>query len=250
MIGPSPSTGSSENDEDDEDGAFPPVESPSGEHGADPPASRDFSGGTPPPFGADSRTSGELSATALPPVAVNKRGIVWPLLALAMVGITALALLLVWKQTQQPKEVIITQEPARDPVGEPAVDVPAAGDDQAPADAVRGGAGAGGASTEVARPPSKVVRPPPPNPYNAVIKSYRPQMNKCVQDNPLPPGNVKMVIVVATTGRPKTVSFEPGSLDATPAGACIRSALSTATFPAAKEERTVTVPVSVPVKRS
>ena len=240
---------------DEDDDQFPSIESSSGEHPAEPPAARDFAGQTPPPFGVESQLIGELSAvsppsrSSVPPsppvVTGNRRGIVWPLLALVMVGITAVALVLVWKQTQQPKEVFITREPARAP--SPSED-PAPGEDPA---ASADGVDAGSAGSEAARPAAKPARPAKAqNPYTAVIKSYRPQMSKCVQDNPLPAGSVKMVIVVSTTGKPKTVSFEPASLDATPAGACIRSALSTATFPAAKEERTVTVPVSVPVKPS
>ena len=77
-----------------------------------------------------------------------------------------------------------------------------------------------------------------------MISDHRPQLLRCVSDNPLPAGaakaNVKVKVIVAPTGRPKTVAFEQGALDGTSAGGCIKSTLSAVTFPRAKEERTVT----------
>jgi len=52
---------------------------------------------------------------------------------------------------------------------------------------------------------------------------------------------VKVVIEVATSGRAKTISLDPASLEATPLGACIKSELSSVTFPRDKEEKQVSV---------
>jgi serine/threonine-protein kinase len=192
-------------------------------------------------------------ASMAAPAAAHRRGLMWPLLALAMAAITAIALVLVWKQAQQPKKVIITSEAAAAAAAtDPPVDAAGSASDAAAATAAGGSGSAGaGSAAEPAPPPAQPVRKPPPsNPYTAVVKSYGARMSKCVEDDPLPPGNVKMVIVIAPSGRPKTVSFEPSSLDSTRAGACIRDALSTAKFPATKDEQKITVPVSVPAKRS
>src|SRR5690606_37226077 len=70
------------------------------------------------------------AADAAPPmVVVHQRSILWPLLALAMVGITATALFLVWKQTRQPETIVVTTEPATGPAAAgPAAAGPAATD--------------------------------------------------------------------------------------------------------------------------
>jgi hypothetical protein len=81
------------------------------------------------------------------------------------------------------------------------------------------------------------------DPYTAVINAHRPQMNRCVNENPLPAGatkmNVKVKILVEPSGKPRGVTFEPGTLDGTAAGACIKGALSSASFPSDKDVRTV-----------
>jgi serine/threonine protein kinase len=184
-------------------------------------------------------------ADATPPVVVvHKRGLLWPLLAIAMVGITATALFLVWNQRQTPEKILVTQEPRTDTPG--SADAPRPPDGKGGGQAAVVTAGSAG-SAKPAAPGSRPVPAPPPaaaDPYTAVINAHRPQMNRCVNDNPLPAGaekvNVKVKVLVEASGKPKEVTFDPGTLDGTAAGACIKGALSAASFPRASELRTVT----------
>src|SRR5262249_35712783 len=135
-----------------------------------------------------------------PVVVVHKRSVLWPLLALVTIGIAAVALYLVWKQREAPGTIIVTQSKA---------DVPPAGSPESPAPPPAGGAPApevtdGGGGGGGARPGS--VRPRsatsgrPADPYTAVVTAHRPQLSKCMTDNPLPTGtakvNVKVQVVV------------------------------------------------------
>jgi hypothetical protein len=160
-------------------------------------------------------------------VVVHRRSLLWPLLAIAMVGITATALFLVWKQVQQPDPIAAAAPPPTPP--------PAGGAGQAAA-AVNPGTGA----RTVSRGPATR----PADPYTAVINARRPQLNSCVSSNPLPAGaakvDVKVKVVVGPSGRPQEVSFEPGTLDGTAVGGCLKRTLSAARFPRAREARTVT----------
>src|SRR5690606_11819666 len=90
-------------DEDELDDEFPPVESTVSELPRDvrQHTPTDFSGSTPPPFGSDPSTSGyqlkPIEAKRIAEAApAGKRSILWPILAIAMVGIAGAALFLVW----------------------------------------------------------------------------------------------------------------------------------------------------------
>ena len=191
-------------------------------------------GNTPLPFAGESSTSG----AALPPLftapaAATRRNLVWPLLALAGVAVAGGALFLVWKQMQNPAPppvVNITAtpmlpaptEPAPAPVAEPVEVAP----DAAPAPST----------------PKRPPRPPKPaSPYDVALQQQRSKINACAQEHGAPPGPAKIVIVIATNGKPKRVSLDPPALDATPLGACIKNVLSVATFPRAKDEIQVAV---------
>ena len=193
------------------------------------------------PHAGAPRAGAPHAAADVPPpmVVVHKRGLLWPLLAIAMVAITATALFLVWKQGQSPDTIVVTQEPRSDTPAPPGV---IQGGGQAPA------VTPGSAKTTAPRPrpapaPPAPAPPAPADPYTTVINAHRPQMNRCMNENPLPAGaakvNVKVKVVVDPSGKPKEVTFEPGTLDGTAAGACIKGALSAASFPSAKEVRTV-----------
>jgi serine/threonine-protein kinase len=269
---------------DDEEDGFPEVDSEVADGALDERTTAEFGGGAARPieieagsaasseYGAEPETAPPhaalpqtplphaavpRSAADVPPsmVVVHKRGLLWPLLAIAMVGITATALFLVWKQRQQPETIVLTQEPRSDtpaPTGGPAE---AESGGQAPA------VTPGGARNPPPRPssprppapaPAPAPEPPPPltpvprpssDPYTAVINAHRPQMNRCVNENPLPAGsakvNVKVKILVEPSGKPRGITFEPGTLDGTAAGECIKGALSSASFPSDKDVRTV-----------
>ncbi|MBL0213916.1 MAG: serine/threonine protein kinase [Myxococcales bacterium] len=241
--------------EDDDDDEFPSVESTISEtpieiRAMGPPRDpKDFTGQhTPPPFGNETSTSGvSLQAINSGPgasmpqaqqVAPKGRSVVWPLLALAMVGIAGGALFLVWKQMQQqqqpPAVVNITSSPdnSRDPVGSGGNVTPDAGSNKPPI----------GDNTKVPdRIPDKPPIKPKGDPYKAAIQAHRPGINKCAQDHGAPPPGVKVVITVSTDGHAKGVSLEPAALNSTPLGMCIRNVLSAAAFPSAKDEKQVAV---------
>jgi eukaryotic-like serine/threonine-protein kinase len=191
----------------------------------------DFVGGTPPPFGADSRTGSGPSLNALPPpIQQPKRSLLWPLVAIAAVGIAGAALFLVWKQMQNPGPppvVNITASPAI--VEQPtAIVIP----EEEPVDPP---------------PRTKPVTPKQPpvapkkSPYDVAIQQQRSKINACATEHGAPEGQARVVIEIATNGKAKTVSLEPTKLNTTPLGACIKHVLSVATFPTAKEEMKVAV---------
>ncbi|CAN5869035.1 hypothetical protein BH11MYX3_BH11MYX3_40310 [soil metagenome] len=236
---------------DDDDDEFPSVESTISEAPIEiratgaPRDPKEFTGQhTPPPFGNETSTSGVSlqSIHSMPQAQMvaprPSRSIVWPLLAIAMVGIAGGALFLVWKQMhqqQQPPAVVnITSSPdPREPQNTgpgpltpdktPDV-VPDKTPDKIP-DKV----------------PDKTPVRPKGDPYKAAIQVHRPGINKCAQDHGAPPPGVKLVITVSTAGRAKSVSLEPASLNNTPLGMCIKNVLSTASFPSAKDEKQVAV---------
>ena len=204
----------------------------------------DFQGTTPPPFGGDSSTaSGDalkpLAERASPQPVAHKRSLVWPLLAIAMVGIAGGALFLVWKQTQNPPAPVvnITASPAEPTMNAVPVVVDAAPVEPLTADAAdKPVAVKPPASTPPAKPTKKAA-----SPYDIALQQQQPKINACAQEHGAPPGPAKIVILIATNGKPKAVSLDPAGLNSTPLGACIRNVLSVATFPAAKDEIQVAV---------
>nr|MBA3820079.1 hypothetical protein [Deltaproteobacteria bacterium] len=232
----------------------PPLEAIRAQHRL-PSQPGDFQGQTPPPFGGDSHISGPalslLSGMTPPPgtMLVARRSLVWPLLAIAMVGIAGAALFLVWQQTQtqQPPPVVnITTSPANPPIGPPPVELPAGLPDGLPDAAVED------ATADQGKPDDRRTgqrkpddRKPPiakrPSPYDVVIQAHKPKITRCAQEHGVPPGSARVVIVVSPNGKAKTVSLEPASLNGTPLGACIKNVLSIASFPVAKDEMQVAV---------
>jgi len=207
---------------------------------------------TPPPFGNETSTSGvslqPLHVAPMPQAqtvaAKPARSIVWPLLAIAMVGIAGGALFLVWKQMQQqqpPPVVNITASPALAEPTSPAVTldpVPAAETEPASDASARAGG-----TDERPRGATRTTatRSPKGNPYTAALQARRPRIEKCANEHGAPTTAVRVVLVVTTEGRAKTISLEPASLEATPLGACIKNVLSSVTFPKARDEKEVSV---------
>ena len=192
----------------------------------------DFQGSTPPPFGGDASTSSGPALRPLPPqYAPQRRSVVWPLVAVLAVGIAGGALFLVWKQMQNqgpPPVVNITASPAEPPV------TPVTGTEATkPVD-----------ETPVpADKPKIVVKAPTKkaSPYDVAIQQQRSKINACAQEHGVPPEKARVVIVISTNGKAKTVSLEPAKLNGTPLGACIKNVLSVASFPTAKDEMQVAV---------
>jgi serine/threonine-protein kinase len=246
---------------DDDDGDdFPPVETEvdSAPKFVPQPApakadqAADFAvGGTPPPFGGETNPSQPSLVPLLPAaqsmpmstpggtqLVVVKRGLLWPLLAVAFLAIAAGALFLVWRQMQkqQPAVVNITSTPDTTQHVVPP-----------PADAA------------VVAPPvvdaGEVVKTPPPNhpphkraaSYDAAIAERKPGLATCINQHrdALPSGPFKAVIKVGANGHAKSVGFEPESVSATPLGTCIRNVLWGADYPTSTAEVDFKVPLHV-----
>ena len=242
-------------DDDDSDGGFPSVDTEVGEppSGAlrPPGGSGEFSQSTPPPFASpgDSTTSGQslqsLRPVATPPQAPTVvaapagRSLVWPLVALGMVLVAAGSLALVWKQSQQqPTQVVINSSPRG-----PDVVLPGA----APVDA-----GAAGSSAAVAAPDA-VVAPHVPatphtpvhpalSPYDQVLAANLGDINQCMRDHTDGTSPQSAKVTIAKDGHVKSVALHPDAVNGSPLGACIRNILAVAKFPAATDEKDLTVP--------
>jgi hypothetical protein len=197
---------------------------------------------TPPPFGGDSSTSSGPALNALPDKyqpSSHKRSILWPLVAVAAVGVAGAALFLVWKQMQNqgpPPVVNITATPANPPPEPQPPPVAAVTPDAAEA-----------AKPVDDPPPKAAVAPRPtqpkkqPSPYDVAIQQQRSKITACANEHGAPEAGSRVVIEIATNGKAKQVSLEPAKLNATPLGACIKNVLSGATFPTAKDEMKVAV---------
>jgi serine/threonine protein kinase len=203
----------------------------------------DFQGTTPPPFGADSSTSGyQLKPLEQKRIeaASTKRSVLWPVLAITMVGIAGAALFLVWRQMQmqqQPAVVNITSEPAAPSVTPPTPEVGSGSSEPV----------AVGSGSAKPSPPPAVIRKPDPPPkqgsYNTAIQANKGRIAQCAKDHGVPPSNAKVVIVVTPGGKAKTISLEPADLNASPLGACIKNVLAGAKYPTAAAEMQVSVPI-------
>ena len=254
--------GEHESDDDDE---FPAVESTVSEMPLEiratrePRDPREFTSPTgqitPPPFANETSSSG-VAIQPLPapgmmmpqphvmPPPRQGRSIMWPLVALAGVGIAGVALFLVWKQMQQqppPAVVNITsspddrvKQPEAAPPPDPALANPGLGSDAPPDPAPDKVAD----KTTARRPPAQE------DPYKRAVRAKSADIKQCAQDHGAPPAGTKLVITVSTAGKTKGVTLDPAQLNTTPLGACIKNVLSSATFPTAKDEKQVTVTVS------
>jgi serine/threonine-protein kinase len=237
-------------DDDDNDDGFPSVDTEVGDppSGIQPSGPTEFHSSTPPPFASpgDSTTSGQ-SLQALqpviaqsPPMMVARRSLVWPLVALAMVGIAAGALYLVWQTSkQQPTQVVINSSP-RGPDVVPAATIDAGlGSASLPAPA---DAGLGSATTPPVPHTPQVHAPPARGTYDQVLARSLGDINQCLRDHPdaLVPQSAQLHI--GTDGRTKSVALQPDGLNGSPLGACIRNILSGAKFPTAKDEVDVAFP--------
>jgi serine/threonine-protein kinase len=258
----------------DEDDGFPSVETVDSKPGFPVPmmssgsapvraASGDFVGSTPPPFGSESTGSAPSlqplrgGAAVIPPgpqsapmTAVPQRNLVWPLLAAAMVLVAGGALFLVWKQMQQQAQTtsVVIQQSSDDrhpneadkpdkpdrPVGPDKVEAP----DKGGSDAT--------VATPKERDPKRRTPPPPTLSYNGAIDAKKPAMVRCLndhRDDGLPNEAITVSIKISTSGKAKTVSLSPGTLNSTPVGACLRDVLMSAAFPAATTDVDITVPL-------
>ncbi len=239
-------------DIDDDDDEFPAVDSTISETPLEiravrpPQDTKDFASQTgqvtPPPFANEQSTSGVSiklinGGMAMPQAVVAKpsRSLVWPLFALAMVGIAGGALFLVWKQMQQQQQ----QPPTVNITTEPRTDVPIASTETGSANVISDEP----EPTEQPDPktPTRTVPPKKKDPYTEALRVQRPAVNKCANQHGAPPSGVKVKILVATDGRVKGVTLDPAPLNGSPLGACIKNVLSSVQFPKAQEDKEVNV---------
>jgi len=240
-------------DEDDDDDEFPAVDStvtetPVAFRATRPPRTARSSPSHRSGHTAAVRNETSTSGVAIQPLPAmpqaqmlpaKSRSIVWPLLAIAMVGVAGGALFLVWKQMQQqqaPAVVNITSSSANDGSDEvPVVPRPSR---WAPAARPRRRCSTRERSSPTSRGQADAAAR---QPVHCRAAGHRPGINKCAQEHGAPPAGVKVVIVVSTDGRAKTISLEPAGLNSTPLGTCIKNVLSATTFPKDKDEKQVSV---------
>jgi serine/threonine-protein kinase len=284
----SPDEGLHEDDNDDDDG-FPSVETevegappwmqrptpqPPSMHASN---SGDFAAstgsGTPPPFGTESTGSSMPSLQPLrggaitPPnigpgmgstgsvvVVQQKRSIVWPLLAVAMVAIAAGALLLVYKQMQQqkPAEIKITQEQltptfaAGSATGPTQVMKQEGSEEPAPpVEDDKGSAVEKGSAAKHVTPVKKKART-----YNDAVMEKRVDMEACFnahRDVALPAEPMFAALKITAAGKATQVVLTPASLNASTIGQCLRNVLSSTIFPPAPNDNNIKFPLSAAV---
>jgi hypothetical protein len=212
----------------------------------------EFIEGTPPPFGGETSASAirpiepivassmgaPTQVTTQPVMMMQRRSLVWPMLAVAMVAIAGGALFLVYQQTQQAPTVLKIEQTTTpsQPVAKPEnpVGPSVLTDPVTPA-----------VSPTPPRPQHNPPPPPPPrsvhatsrNPYVAAIEPHMGEVNQCVSAHPSTEllTNPAATIEVTASGRAKAVSWKPATLDASPLGACMRNVLLATQFPAGEQ---------------
>jgi eukaryotic-like serine/threonine-protein kinase len=256
--------------EDDDDG-FPSVEtdidsSPRFVAAGDRPNTDPFNSSTPPPFASVGESTGSApslqplrgntpvspATQSSPVVVVGQRSLVWPILAVAMIGIAGAALFLVWKQMQnqqpqQPAVINLTQEKDDHPAPVVPPPTPDGSADQG---------GSAVASGSDVRPPDLGTHADPkhggksPKPkfatYDQALAAQKPAMVQCLMDHRdggIPNEAITAVISISANGRAKSVQLRPAALNAAPLGGCIRNVLMGAAFPSAPIDNTITVPL-------
>jgi serine/threonine-protein kinase len=257
-----------QHEDDDDDDGFPSVETEV--EGAPPwmprpqpsPAnashSSDFasstSSGTPPPFASEATGTGMGAIQPILPatnagqiVVVQKRSVVWPILAVGMLAVAGGALFLVWKQMQdkQPTQSVIITSQTTDAAVVPETPPPAA-------DAAVADKGPGPGPDEVVTPkpdkpdkPDTTPQPKRPKSYNEAIAERKPQMVQCLNDHraDIPSEALAASITISANGKAKSVQMSPASLDSAPLGMCLRNALMGATYPSSPSDQVITVPL-------
>ena len=209
---------------------------------------------TPPPFSSgDSHASGPglrpLHGETLIVRPRAQRSMLWPALAIAMVAITAGALILVWKQSRQqtPPVINLTQEHddrAAPPVA--STPPPPSPPPEPPSPLLADGSASG---SGVAQPVHALLKRF--SSYDAALAAQKPAMVQCLvdhRDGGIPNDGIIAVIDIAASGRAKSVQLKPLSLDAAPLGFCIRNVLMWTGFPTAANDNTITVPLKAKVQ--
>jgi serine/threonine-protein kinase len=210
--------------------------------------------GTPPPFGAETTGSAMSLKPLRPstpglhaPMVDKRRSLLWPLLGVTMVAVTAGALFLVWKQMQQQQPAVVNITSTPDHVVTPPPP-------PTPIDA----------AVVVAEPPidASTAKPPPgpgparapkphhPSSYDGAIAEKKHELVSCLNDHPeaIPTGEFKAVITVGASGKAKSIAFQPEGVSGSPLGACIRNVLTGAEYPSSAQDVSYAVPLHVSLR--
>jgi len=193
------------------------------------------------------------------PLRGTRRGLMWPLLAFAMVAVAAGALGLVWRQmqNQQPTQIVITNGSGSRVapggsneivVGPKAVDPPAAdapgpdpgaAHDPAPADVATTVVPPPASSTPASKRAARASTPDPR--YRREVDKRQAAADQCTKLHGTPPKGTQLVMILDVDGHPKRVTVVPETVDPTPFASCIKDAFKTAAFPPGTPNYTLTV---------
>jgi serine/threonine-protein kinase len=232
--------------------------------------------GTPPPF-ADGPTGtgmGSIRPFGVPQVGngtqsnivvvQQKRSILWPLVAVAMVAVAAGALFLVWQQMQKqqpPAEIKITQESAIQPAPDP--DKGTATTVEMPSNAAGSDPGSGSAtagSADVAEPKQEPKQAPKASgkidgtrmsdgeyerQVGKAVTAIKRDLVSCLVDHrdAIPKSEMIAKLTIEASGKASVVQFAPESVNAGPLGTCLRNVLQTGNYPTARKQQIVNLPL-------
>jgi eukaryotic-like serine/threonine-protein kinase len=226
-------------DPDDDDDAFPPVETDvdaAGPAPVTPPSPSPRT--TLPPFMMAGESTGSsptlqpLRSLSPAPIVVMRRSVVWPLLAVAGVAVAGAALVLVWhqmqqQQPQQPAVINVTQTP----------------DDRAHVVATEPVQGSGSDPHIVVAHPAAVPHKTRSTAYDQALAARKQALTQCLVDHPdgRATDEISATIIIAASGRAQTVQLKPDNINAAPLGGCFRNVLMATPFPAGVN--TITVPL-------
>jgi serine/threonine protein kinase len=178
-------------------------------------------------------------------VVTPRRSLLWPLVALIMVGVAGAALYLVWQKP--PPSIIVNNASGQRVVqaGPNAMrleaahpEVPQAPPDQpaAPDDAPR--------QSDTNEPPPR--KPPPkPDPFDAAVKKVlnrvQGALQRCVEQHGAMPAGTRVMLVLTADGAVRSVALFPEQLDAAPLGTCIAAVFRAVAFPHGEDGRPVEI---------
>jgi serine/threonine-protein kinase len=214
----------------------------------------------PPPPNLDAlrAVAAPVHAPQPPIVVVNRRSLMWPVVAFSMVAVAGGALFLVWRQTQTAGTTLVIDHGPRTQVAQAGSDVvevgprdpgPAPGGPPPSSGSVELAVGSAGATSRTADrggptaelpvearrdPPGKLPaerRRPAVDPYEERVKARQAEAKRCTAAHGEPPPGTSMKIVIGPDGHPRSVTLEPAAVDATPLGACIKKVFRGVTFP-------------------
>jgi serine/threonine-protein kinase len=222
-------------------------------------------GGTPPPFEDTTGSAPSLQplrpgSPVIPPgpasqpvIVVPQRSVVWPIVAVLMVLIAGGALFLVWQQMQKeraPSEIKITQETNDRPIAteqgsEKVATTGSQRDPQPPPEQGEGSEEAPGPGPGSGSPRPDPVKKQRPKSYQGAVAEQIGPLTQCLNTHRdgVPNDAMTASITVATSGRAKTVSLKPASVNAAPLGMCLRNVLSGISYPTAGADVTFEIPL-------